>query len=281
MRDRREEIGRLADRILRNNLSFSEMEAQVAPDDADFLRLDAEQNAVRCLRIRDIVHRCHASKSRSPEQPLSVLETGIGYGYVTTCLRESFGDSIAMYALEHPGREYIERPAFQEYLLEERIQLQTRDLLADEVPWDGLAFDAIILSEVLEHIPPTAAPDLIRRLARRLAPDGCLVMTSPNLHSLHRRINFMLGRGRLFDLATPLEFAPGTYGHIMIYGRPELSALLDHAGLRLSSFGYLNWEHIYLRGSGFESKALHWAQKHLPTLMPRLSTTWIAVAAQN
>jgi hypothetical protein len=117
MRDRREEIGRLADRILRNNLSFSEMEAQVAPDDADFLRLDAEQNAVRCLRIRDIVHRCHASKSRSPEQPLSVLETGIGYGYVTTCLRESFGDSIAMYALEHPGREYIKRPAFQDYLL--------------------------------------------------------------------------------------------------------------------------------------------------------------------
>ena len=281
MRDRREEIGRLADRILQNNLSFSELETQVSRGDTDFLRLDAEQNAVRCLRIRDIVLQRHASPARSPGRPLTVLETGIGYGYVTTCLRESLGDSIAMYALEHPRREYIERPAFQEYLAEERIQLQARDLLADEVPWGELAFDVIIFSEVLEHIPPTAAPDLIRRLARRLAPEGRLVMTSPNLHSLHRRINFALGRGRLFDLATPLEFAPGTYGHIMIYGRPELSALLDDAGLRLSSFGYLNWEHIYLRGSGFESKALHWAQKHLPILMPQLSTTWIAVAAAH
>lgn len=281
MRDPKEEIHRLADRILQNNLSLSEEAARTSPDETDFLRLDAVQNAVRCLRIRDIVRQRRASSSDTAGRPFVVLEAGIGYGYVTTCLRESLGASIAIHAVEHPHRQYIARAAFRDYLARNEIQFQTCDILGADVPWGDLRFDVIILSEVLEHLPPTTAPDLLRRLARRLAPEGRLVMTSPNLHSLHRRINFMLGRSRIFDLAVPLEFAPGTYGHIMIYGKPELRALLEYAGLRLSEFGFLNWEHIYLRGGGIESRVLHWMQEHVPTVMPPLSTTWVAVAAAH
>ena len=275
MRDQRRKLSEL---LLRQNQQFAEDDSPRIDGGTDdgFLRLDAEQNAARCLRILEVARRLH--DDRAVRTPLNVLEVGIGYGYVATCIREGLGSGVRLYAVEHSDRRYLKTPAFLAYLERNEIDLAACDVLREAIPWPEVSFDLIILSEVLEHLPPTQAPPLIKRLAGRLSPSGTLLLSSPNLHSFHRRVRFMLGRGRVFELAVPLAFTPGTYDHIMIYGRAELEAVLAWAGLGLRTFDYLNWEWIYLGRDGLASKMLCWGQRITPHIVPSLGTTWIATA---
>lgn len=59
------------------------------------------------------------------------------------------------------------------------------DVLADvqTLPFRDRAFDAIKITEVLEHVPDTAAA--LRECWRVLRPGGCLVATAPFLERLH------------------------------------------------------------------------------------------------
>ena len=278
MRDHRRKLPEL---LLRQNQEFAEDDSPGTGGGTNdgFLRLDAEQNAVRCLRILEVARRLR--DTRDVRTPLNILEVGIGYGYVATCLCEGLGAQVRLHAVEHPDRRYLKAPAFLAYLERNEIDLAAMDVLREEIPWPEVSFDLIILSEVLEHLPPTKAPPLIKRLAGRLSPSGTILLSSPNLHSFHRRVRFLLGRGRVFDLAVPLEFTPGTYDHIMIYGRAELEAVLAWAGLGLRSFDYLNWEWIYLGRDGLASKMLCWGQRITPRIVPSLGTTWIATAGPH
>jgi SAM-dependent methyltransferase len=79
-------------------------------------------------------------------------------------------------------------------------------------------FDLIVLDNVIEHLPdPLAA---IRELHRYLAPDGRLVIITPNMESGHYRL--------LRRRWTP-ELAP--HAHIYLFTPSALGRLLSDAGL--------------------------------------------------
>jgi SAM-dependent methyltransferase len=46
--------------------------------------------------------------------------------------------------------------------------------------WSAGAFGAVLCLEVIEHVPPEGRPTLLRELLRVLAPDGLLVLSTPN-----------------------------------------------------------------------------------------------------
>ncbi|MEV4676418.1 class I SAM-dependent methyltransferase [Actinomadura sp. NPDC049382] len=117
--------------------------------------------------------------------------------------------------------------------------------LADEVPADATAetvqgdaldlpfpddhFDAIIASEVLEHIPDDMRA--MRELLRVLKPGGKLAVTVPSW--LPERV--------CWALSEDYHTAPG--GHVRIYTRAELEAKLKSVGFRVGSHHHAHGLH--------------------------------------
>ena len=56
-----------------------------------------------------------------------------------------------------------------------------RGLLAD-MPADAGPYDALLMGELIEHVPFGALDDLIEQSTRLLAPGGRLLLTTPNPH---------------------------------------------------------------------------------------------------
>jgi SAM-dependent methyltransferase len=102
-------------------------------------------------------------------------------------------------------------------------EVHTLVLRADalRLPFEDGAFDRIITSEVLEHIPDDHGA--LRELFRVLRPGGRLAVTVPA--ELPERICWALND------AYHAPKAPG--GHVRIYGRTELELELGHAGFRV------------------------------------------------
>lgn len=237
-------------------------------------REDFECNAIRCLAVVRRVGEALRDGGR-------VLEVGIGYGLVTTALRFELGDRVELYAVDHPARGYVGVEAFRRYLEEHAIRFEPVDLLAQSLPWPGLEFDAIVFSEMIEHLPPTEVPGVLVRLRERLRPSGRLIVTSSNLQSFHRIASLAFGRGQVLDPPFPLDYAGGTYGHLRLYDRQDMEVLLERVGLRLIDWEYLNWEFVYLLRDSPRGRALYWLQRLLPGLVCRWSTSWLLTCSAS
>jgi SAM-dependent methyltransferase len=93
---------------------------------------------------------------------------------------------------------------------------------ATRLPFADASFDAVITSEVLEHVPDDTGA--VAELVRVLRPGGAFVATVPSW--LPEKINWML---------SDQYHAPSVAGgHVRIYSATELKAKLRAAGLRLS-----------------------------------------------
>jgi SAM-dependent methyltransferase len=88
---------------------------------------------------------------------------------------------------------------------------------ATRLPFPDGSFDAIIVAEMLEHIPNDAAA--LKEIARVLRPGGTVAVTVPAW--LPERV--------CWALSTEYHEVPG--GHVRIFTRAELSAKLAAAGL--------------------------------------------------
>ena len=70
--------------------------------------------------------------------------------------------------------------------------------------FDSGRFDAVLLNEVLEHVPDDAAA--LREMHRVLRPEGSLIVFSPNrLHPFETHGVFALRSGRRISHATPFQ----------------------------------------------------------------------------
>ena len=106
--------------------------------------------------------------------------------------------------------------------------------LAAPLPFASQAFDAVVSTEVVEHLEDPHR--LIRECARILRPGGTLVLSTPNILSVYSRLHFLLlGTFDFFDtLSGSRETAYfGTKGHINPVGFPELRYALVSSGFRI------------------------------------------------
>src|SRR5262249_48926451 len=97
------------------------------------------------------------------------------------------------------------------------------------LPFPDASFDAVLLSEVLEHVPDDAAA--MREAARVLRPGGVALISVPHerfpfawdpLNRLLRPLGTHLARG---------PFAGLWAGHLRLYSPPSLRRVVESAGL--------------------------------------------------
>src|SRR5207302_2056469 len=82
-------------------------------------------------------------------------------------LRHAFPQATIA-GVEHPGRAYVFAPTYRKALEAARIVFATTDLVVDGLPFRARTFDAVVFAEVIEHLPPSAVPDVLAEIGRVL-----------------------------------------------------------------------------------------------------------------
>jgi SAM-dependent methyltransferase len=147
-----------------------------------------------------------------------VLEVGCGTG-VTGALALARGR-----AGHYAGIELF--PAAAEEARAVLSEVVTGDIETLDLPWQPATFDALILSEVLEHlVEPWAA---LEKLARVVRPGGLVLASSPNI--AHWRVIGEIALGR-FELADQGVF---DRTHMRWFTPASFVAMFERAGFAVA-----------------------------------------------
>jgi SAM-dependent methyltransferase len=162
----------------------------------------------------------------------SILDLGCGFGRHAFEAARRGANVVALDA----GRDEVEGVAATFAAMVDAGELDTGGLHTAAVQGDALhlpfpdgAFDRVICSEVLEHIPDDLGA--MRELARVLRPGGTMAITVPRYGP--EVINWAL--------SDAYHNVPG--GHIRIYRRSILKARLTSVGLRVTGHHYAHGLH--------------------------------------
>jgi 2-polyprenyl-3-methyl-5-hydroxy-6-metoxy-1,4-benzoquinol methylase len=149
-----------------------------------------------------------------------VLDVGCGSGVVSDFLAASGATVIGIDANESAiafARETYNRPNLS-------FVVGHAD---DEFPIPR-AVDKIYCLELLEHVYPDQAQQLMRRFHASLAPGGCVYATTPNQHSAWPLIEWLMDS---------LQLAPTMAGdqHVAQYAAQSLRLVCERAGFAVET----------------------------------------------
>jgi len=213
--------------------------ASVVPEEvAQFARLAADWwdpdgasamlhklNPVRLKYVRDMVdqHWQADECSRTPLEGKTALDVGCGAGLLTE-------------PLARLGAQVTGLDAAPEVIAVAREHASAMDLNIDyrASPVEELEghFDLITCMEVIEHVADAAA--FAKALAKRLAPGGLLILSTPNATSWSRLMMITLGEGLG-------RIAKGTHDFDKFIGPDRMKSLLADAGLKCLDVEGVAW----------------------------------------
>jgi 2-polyprenyl-6-hydroxyphenyl methylase/3-demethylubiquinone-9 3-methyltransferase len=182
-------------------------------------------NPVRLAYIRDRIdqHWSIDECSRSPLAGKSALDVGCGAGLVTE-------------PLARLGAKVTGIDAAPELIAEARAHAA---LMGLEIEYDTAAletiaakFDLITALEVIEHVADPA--EFVQALAARLAPNGLMVLSTPNATDWSRLLTITLAEG--FG-----RIPKGTHDFDQFIAPERLKQLLADAGLECIDVAGIAW----------------------------------------
>jgi 2-polyprenyl-6-hydroxyphenyl methylase/3-demethylubiquinone-9 3-methyltransferase len=182
-------------------------------------------NPVRLKYVRDQIdqHWQGDECSRTPLAGKSALDVGCGAGLLAEPLARLGANVTGLDAaapLIAVAREHASASGL-------KIDYRSGELSALEGQ-----FDLITCMEVIEHVADPAA--FVRALARRLARNGLLILSTPNATAWSKLLTITLaeGRGRI---------PKGTHDFRKFVGPDRMKALLTDAGMKCVDFEGIAW----------------------------------------
>jgi 2-polyprenyl-3-methyl-5-hydroxy-6-metoxy-1,4-benzoquinol methylase len=92
-------------------------------------------------------------------------------------------------------------------------------------PFFDKTFDVVFAGEVIEHVLDTDG--FLQELKRILKDDGAIIITTPNVVSLGRRIMFLLGISPYLEVSLNPKMTNPGIGHIRYFTQATLRELLE------------------------------------------------------
>ena len=131
-----------------------------------------------------------------PNPQARILDVGCGTGVMLRKLAASGYCHLTGLDIAPPGETL------------DGVRFLACDLDACTTPFEPGSQDLVVSVEVFEHLENLGS--LLADIARVLAPEGRLLMTTPNVHSIEARLRwFLLGRLKQFDeIGDPTHITP-------------------------------------------------------------------------
>lgn len=166
--------------------------------------------------------------------PARILEIGTFLGAVSVTL-ERLGYEVTAFDIP----EFVQSAALQRKFKAEGISLIGGNL-KDSLPFPNGQFDVVLMCEVLEHLNFNPLPTLAE-INRVLAPNGMLLIGTPNATRLETRIYLLQGRSINVPIQSfVLQLDPvGTHQNMIVglhwreYTAAELREMLDVTGFEV------------------------------------------------
>lgn len=123
----------------------------------------------------------------------------------------------------------------------------------------GRTFDLILMIDVIEHLERPG--DALDAATRHLAPNGQLVVSTPNAAFWMSSVKAALGR------------APGIYyDHVTCFFPENLKALVERHGMEVSELYFHTLMNNFTRSAAIKSNVLRWVGR----IAPRVSNSFVA-----
>lgn len=108
------------------------------------------------------------------------------------------------------------------------------DITKDPLPFQDNFFDVIIAGDIIEHIFDT--DDFMRKISAKLKMNGTLILSTPNLASLGRRLLLLFGRNPFCEYSLEDEIGGARpVGHIRYFVKKDLVGFLEKHGFKVES----------------------------------------------
>ena len=156
-------------------------------------------------------HVAHKVQALVPARNASVLDVGCGSGALLQRLAALGYGNLCGMDIAPPAVLPVTPPVTPSVTLDAAattVRYIECDLDACVTPLPAQSVDLALSIEVFEHVENLGS--LLAELARVLAPQGLLLATTPNLHSLEARLRWLLmGRLKQFDaIGDPTHVSP-------------------------------------------------------------------------
>ena len=162
-----------------------------------------------------------------------ILEIGSLPCHFTLVLKELGYDVVGIDIDPGRAKSLIERSG---------LDVRRCDIEHERLPFSDGMFDLVLLIEVFEHlrINPLAT---LREINRVTKPGGKLILATPNLYSFARILRFLRGAG----IDDPVKAWSkldrlGHMGHVRVYTRANVCAMLRQTGLEPIELRYRSFE---------------------------------------
>lgn len=163
-----------------------------------------------------------------PSESAKLLDIGIAYGFLPALI-----SSESRWKCE--GLEVGENiPAYCKFAQQCGITIHEGLLGVKPLSFKDSTFDAVLLSEVLEHLR-LSPPLIFRELNRILKPGGLLIVTTPNIARLTNIVKLTLGKNVVEEFPRDKETDNVTeyMTHIREYTMNEVCDLLLSYGFKV------------------------------------------------
>jgi len=165
-------------------------------------------------------------KSLPGKSPLTILDIGVGYGFLAAAMKEAGHRVFAL--------DFFYGKVAEEVCRQFAIPLFMLNMEVHELPFQNESFDVVVLGEVIEHFTSDPVGSL-EKARRVLKEDGVLIVTTPNSLSAVNRIKRFFGQGNRLTYQRPVMVSgnPYLYGHHRLFCMDELQELLEKAGYQV------------------------------------------------